>query len=174
MDVYQDISKRDLRELLVKGWMTHDAMWLLQSLQECGGEKANKMNSAAIESMALIEIQRVTKVLGVKGKKVETFDDLVFVLEGTFSIIGADFMKFTLSSPEKNVMEWGWADDGLCFAYKGVKRLGIADQYQCGLLLRVEVWLKGLEVEYRMEPEIKGCLMHNTGACSGRILFNFE
>jgi len=173
MDAFSEISKRDLRELLVKGWMTHDAMWLQQSIQECGAGKASMMNTAAVEAMALIEIQRIKKALGVESSGVETFDDLIFLVEGAFSLIKADFMKFTLSFPEKNVFQWEW-EEGRCFAHEGVQRLGIAGHYQCGIMVRVEAWLKGLGVEYRIEPEIQGCLMHNTGTCAGRLLFNFR
>jgi len=173
MDAFSKISKKDLRELLVKGWTTHDAIWLQQSIQACGAEKASAMNAAAVEAMALIEIQRIKKALGVQSNKVATFDDLVFLVEGAFSLIKADFMKFTLSIPEKNVFQWEWAE-GRCFAYEGVKRMGIAGQYQCGIMVRVEAWLKGLGVSYRLEPEIQGCLMHHTGTCAGRLLFDYE
>ena len=50
------IEKNDLRELLVKGWMTHDAMWLYHCFQECGMEKTNRINKAAVQSMSAIEI----------------------------------------------------------------------------------------------------------------------
>ena len=36
------IGKREVRELLTKGWMTHDAMWLICSIEEFGIETANK------------------------------------------------------------------------------------------------------------------------------------
>jgi hypothetical protein len=172
MDALSMISKKDLRELLVKCWITHDAMWLLQSIQACGAEKASAMNTAAVEAMALIEIQRIKKALGVTNSTVETFDDLIILIEGAFSLIKGDFMKFTFSFPKKNVFQWEWADNS-CFAYEGVKKLGIADQYQCGIMVRVEAWLKGLGVEYLIEPEIDGCLMRSNETCFGHIQFNF-
>ena len=167
------ISKRALRELLVKDWMTHDAMWLQQSIEACGAEKACAMNTAAVEAMAQIEIQRIKKVLRFTNGTVETFNDLKTVIDGAFSLIKGDFMKFNFSFPEENIFQWEWAN-GSCFAYKGVKRLGIADHYQCGIMIRLEAWLKGLGVEYRVEPEIDGCLMNTNETCSGRILFNVE
>jgi hypothetical protein len=41
-----------LKELLNKGWMTHDAMWFYNCLQEVGIEKTNKINRAAVKMMA--------------------------------------------------------------------------------------------------------------------------
>jgi hypothetical protein len=39
------ISKKELKEILIKGWMTHDAMWLLHCLRKTGIETTNKSNS---------------------------------------------------------------------------------------------------------------------------------
>ena len=41
----------ELKELLIKGWMTHDGMWFYHCLQECGIEKTNRINKAAIRAM---------------------------------------------------------------------------------------------------------------------------
>jgi len=46
------ISKRELREVLTKGWMTHDAMWLMHSIEELGIETANKLNISAVKSLS--------------------------------------------------------------------------------------------------------------------------
>lgn len=58
------LSKNELKEILNKGWMTHDAMWFYHCLQECGIEKTNKINKATIRDMATIEINRLQKALG--------------------------------------------------------------------------------------------------------------
>ncbi len=106
MDALTVLNKKDLRELLLKGWMTHDAMWLQQSALACGAEKANAMNASAIEAMALIEIQRIKKALGITKSTVETFEELSSLIEATFSVVKGDFMKFTFSFPTKNVFQW--------------------------------------------------------------------
>ena len=48
MDRAKNMGIKDLKELLVKCWMTHDAMWFLHTLNDGGIEKANKINKAAI------------------------------------------------------------------------------------------------------------------------------
>ena len=45
-----------LRQLLLRGWLTHDAMWFKTTLDEFGIETANKLNRGAIRSMAPIEV----------------------------------------------------------------------------------------------------------------------
>lgn len=61
MNLIDKIDKRDLRELITKGWMTHDAMWFYHTLQEFGIEKTNKINLAAVQSMSMIEAKRLKK-----------------------------------------------------------------------------------------------------------------
>jgi len=67
------LIKNELKELLNKGWMTHDAMWFYHCLEEFGIEKTNRINLADIKSMSAIEIKRYQKALGLE--KVDTFDE---------------------------------------------------------------------------------------------------
>jgi arginase family enzyme len=69
------LDKNQLKELLNKGWMTHDAMWFYNCLEECGIEKTNKINQGAIRSLGPIEIKRYQKALGFN--RIESHDDLV-------------------------------------------------------------------------------------------------
>jgi len=55
------VGKKEIRDLLGKGWLTHDGMWFYHTQQELGVEKANILNKAAIRSLAPIEIKRVKK-----------------------------------------------------------------------------------------------------------------
>ena len=82
MSVLNKIGKREIRDLLGKGWLTHDGMWFYHAYQELGIEKANKLNKAAIRSLAPIEIKRVQKAFGIGGGKIGTFEELKdFMLE---------------------------------------------------------------------------------------------
>ena len=169
--ILSKIEKNDLRELLVKGWMTHDAMWLYHCFEECGMEKTNIINKAAVRSMSAIEIRRVMKALGLpKDYRIETFDELVNVMMGAFELISGEFMKFSFFSPEKNLIQWEW-ESGKCFAYEGVSSIGVIDDYDCGIMIRIESWLQGLNVDYTMIPKIQGCLMHKNGECKGDFRF---
>jgi hypothetical protein len=161
----EDLEKAEIKEHLSKCWMTHDAMWFYHCLQEVGMEKANRINIEAIRSMSVIEIRRIAKLLDW-GKKIDSFEDLVTIMESAFSIVKADFMKFSYYSPEKNIFRWKAEE---CFAYEGVKRIGSIDGYQCGILERIKGWLQGLGIPYTMDPEIQGCLMHTHGACTGEF-----
>jgi len=172
MQITEKIDKHQIRELLSKGWLTHDAMWFYNVYKDMGIEKANKMNLAAIEAMSAIEVRRYLKALGYPKDTVFTsFKDFSDFFEKAFSILQADFMDTQYTIPGHNRVKWKW---NTCFAHTGLTHLGVIGQYQCGVLLRVQTWLKTLGIRYTMEPEITGCLMHSRGACEGIFRFYFE
>jgi hypothetical protein len=168
--VLNKIGKREIRDLLGKGWLTHDGMWFYHTYQEFGIEKANKLNKAAIRSLAPIEIKRVKKALGIGGEKIGTFEELKdFMLEALeMTLPNSVFERFRFRASSKDLLHWEW-ESGECFAYKGMKQIGIIDGYRCGVIYRIECWLEALEIKYSIDPKIDKCMMHEKGACLGDI-----
>ncbi len=158
----------ELRELLVKCWMTHDGMWFYNSYLEYGIRAANKLNKAAITSLAPIELRRVTRALGIKLEGISSFEEVRAVIDGAFSIIGGDFMGFDYDFPEENILHWVMHR---CFALEGMKMIGAYDDYECGVLYRVLCWLDCIGIGYEAEPLVEGCLMRETGVCEGVVRF---
>jgi hypothetical protein len=156
----ETVELPELRELLTKCWMTHDAMWFGHCVEDCGIEKANRINRAAVKSMAKVEVRRLMKVLDVQS--IEDMGQLRSFLDAAVSLIRADFMKFQPSFPSENTYRWDMPE---CFAYEGVSRIGVIDQYRCGIFSRLEGWLEGIGVRYSAEPAIDGCMMHSHGHC---------
>jgi len=68
----------------------------------------------------------------------------------------------------KNLLHWEWEKRG-CFAFKGMKQIGIIDGYRCGVIYRIECWLEALGIKYSIDPKIDKCIMHEKGACSGDL-----
>jgi hypothetical protein len=174
VSVLNKIGKREIRDLLGKGWLTHDGMWFYHTYQELGVEKANKLNKAAIRSLAPIEIKRVKKALGIGGEEIGTFEELKdFMLEALEMILpNSVFERFRFRASSKNLLHWEW-ESGECFAYKGMKQIEIIDGYRCGVMYRIECWLEALEIKYSIDPKIDKCIMHEKGACFGdiRVIF---
>ena len=168
MNLYEKLDKSELRELLIKGWMTHDAMWFANCMQECGIEKTNKINKAAVKSMAMIEVKRIKKAMGLDD--INNFQDLKSLIENGFEIIKGDFMKFNISFPEENLMIWEISD---CFAYQGLKKMGAINDYVCGIFDRADGWFDSLGIKYSVTPEINGCLLYKTGKCFREYRFTF-
>jgi len=170
MNVLDKIEKKEIRDLLGKGWLTHDGMWFYHTYRQLGIEKANILNRAAIRSLAPIEMKRAKKLLGICGEKIVTFKELKdFMLDALeFILPSSVFEKFHISTTSEDLLHWEW-ETGECFAYKGMKQIGIIDDYRCGVMYRIECWLEALGINYSIYPEIDKCIMHEKGACSGEI-----
>ena len=163
------LNKNELKEILNKGWMTHDAMWFYNCLQECGIEKTNKINKAAIRDMSAIEIKRIQKAIGVG--QLNTFDKFKSFFDIAMEIATGKFMKYSYSSPATNAIYAEWKS---CFAYEGIKALGVIDRYECGIMLRIDTWLDTLGIKYKVEPKVTGCMMHTDGKCFRDYKFFFD
>jgi len=161
-------EKDELKELLVKNWMTHDAMWFYHCLQECGIERTNKINKAAVSAMAAIEIKRIQKAVGAGN--FDTWDEFKRFFEITMEIATGKFMNYRYSLPAHNKMHGEWES---CFAYEGIKALGVIDRYECGIMLRIDTWLDTLGIKYEVEPKVTGCMMHTDGKCFRDYRFFF-
>ena len=156
----KSLHKAYLKELLIKNWMTHDAMWFYHCLEECGIERTNKINRAAVRSMAMIEIKRIKKRFEIG--EIDSFEQFKEFLEGVYGIVKADFMKFDYDFPSDFVCHVEMHE---CFAHDGIKKIGVIDKYQCGIFERFKGWFDGLGIEYRVTPHVDGCMMHTDSKC---------
>ncbi len=170
MKTLDEIGIYELKDLLIKNWMTHDGMWFYHCLQELGIEQTNRLNKAAIKSLAEIEIKRAKKIHGLRKDRIDSFQELRRLIEGAFTLSLSDFMGGTFSFPQEDIMRWEVKDQG-CFAYAGMKRLGVVDRYQCGVMYRVFCWIENAGVQFTVSPQIDRCIFHTHGKCSGEIKF---
>jgi hypothetical protein len=163
----KNIQQNETVDLLNKCWMTHDGMWFFHCLQELGIEATNKINKSAIKSLSSIEIARVKKTLACI-KPIEDFDEFKKFFVEAANLLIPDFMNVKFAYLGKNKMTWEF-NQNKCFAYTGIKRMGVIEQYECGVLYRIKCWLDELGIKHRFNPEIGKCHMHVNGCCSGEI-----
>lgn len=171
MDALEIMDKKQIREFLCKGWITHDAMWLTQCMRELGEETANRLNIGAVRRMALIEMKRIRELMGKSCVPITGSDQLKDTVDFAFSLIKPDFMEFTYSFPEPGLL---WVIFRKCFAYEGMLKTGFAGQYRCAVLERLKSWFDYMGVKYEMSPVFSGCLMRDRGRCSVEFRFFFQ
>ncbi|MBU1741952.1 MAG: hypothetical protein KKC37_10420 [Proteobacteria bacterium] len=162
------LSAEEVKQLLTRCWMTHDAMWFVSALSEVGIAATNKINKNAIRAMSGLEVARYLKALGMSG--VKDFDQLRSFFEGAMSLAIGDFMKF----------KWEWRPEGSlyvelekCFAHDGIRRMGVISEYECGIFERIYAWLDVLNVKYTVEPRPLLCMMYHEGHCVRHFKFTF-
>jgi len=172
MDLMKKLNGNDVKELFSKNWLTHDAMWYGNCMQELGPEKANQLNKTAVRLMAGIEIKRVMKLMDMpKQSTIDTFDELSEIIGTAFQLVQTSFLTFDFSFPEKNLLRGQFSE---CFAHDGVEKFGMIDNYECGIVERVKGWMDGIGVTYKMTPNFKGCLMHQYGKCVVNFVFDLN
>lgn len=165
----KSLNKRELKELLIKNWMTHDGMWFYHCFKECGIDKTSNINKAAVRAMAIIEIKRIKKAIAIE--RVETFERFKGFMDAVCNIIKADFMKFDYSFPSDCVCHVEMQE---CFAYDGINKIGMIDKYRCGIFDRFEGWFDGLDIKYSVTPQVDGCMMHTDGKCFRDFKLSFS
>ncbi|MBI5845500.1 MAG: hypothetical protein HZB23_12625 [Deltaproteobacteria bacterium] len=163
------LDDSDVKKLLHKGWMTHDAMWFYHSVLESGIETTNRINRAAVRSMAKIEAKRILKASGLD--EVASMGAFKALMEIVDQVVRAEFMKFEIEFPSENMMLVTMPQ---CFAHDGMVKMGMAGQYQCGIFERFWGWLDALEIPYDFSPKVLGCMMHETGRCFREIRLDFD
>lgn len=164
-----------LRDYLGSGWLTHDGMWFYNAFLEGGIDLANRLNLAAIRSMAPMEARRTRKILGAGDGPVGSFDEAAAILSGALKLILplSIIKRFRVSVPAEGVFRWEW-EKGECFAYKGICQLGCIDRYRCGVIFRIGCWLEAMDIKHRIEPMPGACMMHEKGYCKGEITMEFD
>lgn len=173
MKTIEQIGIHPLKDHLIKNWMTHDAMWFYNVYQKYGIAAANELNKAAIKALAVFETQRAMQVLGIAHERITTFAGLMEYIDAAFLLSTAEFMGFNCHSPQANVLQWRFKNNN-CFAYKGMRRLGLTGSYECGVIYRVLSWIDLVGIPYEVSPKIEGCLQHTMGCCTGEIRFFFH
>jgi hypothetical protein len=172
---YHDLEKGELRDLLGKGWLSHDGTWFLSTAGQYGIEDANRLNKSAIHLLAPLEMRRSRELLLGAGEELKDIESVVeFVLESLRLVMPSSVSGgFRVSYPSLGVIHWEWYDGG-CFAYKGMRHFGFLDGYHCGVIYRIECWLEALGMTCETSPPITTCIMHSSGACSGEFHVSFS
>ncbi len=158
------LSGEEREALLIKLWMSHDARWFAASAMELGMETANRLNRTAIHETAKREAPRLVRAL--RMLPVKNRDDFVAAQEAFIGFLGPDLLDYEMEPV---------GDDSCdlrvkrCFAFDQVTRVGVAQQYDCGILPRITGWLEGLGLEHELSPAIGPCQMAAGKECAYRV-----
>jgi hypothetical protein len=167
------LTKEKIVELLNRCWMTHDGMWYYHCFRDLGAEQANRLNRAAIRSLAPLETGRICQALGLPQERLESFEELKAFLNGAAPLVIPSFMGGRFFFPRLDVLRWEFPA-GQCFAYKGIKRIGALEGYECGVIFRLQCWFEALGLKFSVNPPSGHCRMAFGEACSGEFLFDFD
>jgi len=169
LDPPDHLTPAEVRDLLAKGWLTHDGMWFDAAARSLGVEAANDLNRAAIRAMAPFEVRRLLEAFAAeRGTLQDAAAVAAFVAAAVRLVTPESVSSHLRVTAGEGALRWEW-DPGECFAYKGMARYGWLADYHCGVIYRIECWLEALGVRPRGAPVVEGCLMHTTDRCAGYL-----
>jgi len=114
------INQDQLKNILIKNWMTHDALWYGEVAAKFGMSEASPMNLRVCRKLGQIEFGRLMKMVEIPSpKNIEEYQELFELGEHVFF---PDFVSAQISYPGNDSQIFDFLD---CFAYKGMKKLGL-------------------------------------------------
>ena len=168
-DPAEQLDRAEVRDLLAKGWLTHDGMWFDAAARSLGVEAANDLNLAAIRAMAPFEVSRLGEALQEDPTAmVDAAAVARFVAAGIRLVTPESVSSHLRVWAGERSLHWEW-DEGECFAFKGMQRFRWLDGYRCGVIYRIECWLEALGVRPRGAPVVEQCVMRSSGRCAGGL-----
>lgn len=168
MGIYT-INKDQLRNILIKNWMTHDALWYGEVAAKFGMNEASPMNIRVCRKLGQTEFARLMKM--VKAPPPTNSEEYQELFELGKEVFFPDFASAQISYPDNDSQVFHFTD---CFAHKGMKKLGLLKDYECGIFERIEGWFDAMGLQYSRTPDLSHCLKLTGKECIITVQFHFE
>lgn len=163
------INQDQLRNILIKNWMTHDALWYGEVAAKFGMAEASPMNLRVCRKLGQIEFGRLMKMVGAPPPKdIEEYQELFEIGKQVFF---PDFISVQIDYPSDDSQVFHFLD---CFAHRGMKKLGLLPDYECGIFERIEGWFDAMGLKYTRTPDLSRCLKFKGKECKITVQFHFE
>jgi hypothetical protein len=165
----KSLDKNQLRGVLLKNWMSHDALWYQEVAHNFGMAAASPMNLRVCRKLGQIEFKRLMKVLDASPPT--SMDEFQELFEFARQIFVPDFMSFEIDYPEKNVQRFKVLE---CFAHRGMEKAGLLPEYECGIFERIAGWIDAMNLKFSVIPDLSRCLKYCGKKCEVTIKFVFN
>lgn len=157
------------KDLLIKGWMSHDARWFMAVAKHFGIDAANRLNQSVCRELGQVEMKRYMKTLALSPPK--DINGYLTLKKATMSLYGHNLAEYEIKVLDHRSYEMRLKR---CFAYENIVRAGIKDQYECGILARVQGWIDAQGLEHQLTPPLGKCMKVLGKECSYTIKLQFH
>ena len=157
------------KDLLIKGWMSHDARWFMAVAKHFGMDAANRLNQSVCRELGRVEMKRYMKTLGLSPAK--NLEEYLTLMKAALSLYGSGLAEYEIKTLNKQSYETHMTR---CFAYENIVRAGIEDQCECGIFARLQGWIDAQELSHELSPPLGRCLMVLGKECRYRITLRFQ
>ncbi|NNL76750.1 MAG: hypothetical protein HKO68_10490 [Desulfobacterales bacterium] len=162
------LNTKQIKDLLIKNWMTHDALWYAQVAGKYGMADASPMNLKVCRKLGQIEFKRLMKMLGTSAPN--NMKEYQALFEIGQEVFVPDFMSMEIEYPDRNVQRYHVTE---CFAHRGMEKAGLLQDYECGIFERIVGWCDAMNLKYTQEPDLSRCLKYRGKECKVALKFHF-
>jgi hypothetical protein len=157
------------KDLLVKGWMSHDARWFMAVAEHFGIEAANRLNQIVARELGRVEMKRLMKVLTLSPPK--NMEEYLSIQKAGISFYGPDLIEYEIEGLDNQSYKMNLKR---CFAYENIVRAGIKEQYECGIFARLQGWMDAQGLEHKLTPSLGKCMKVLGKECCYTVELQFE
>ena len=161
-------NRKGLRDILLRNWMTHDALWYEEVASRFGMAEASPMNLRVCRKLGRIEFGRVMKMAGASSPV--NMEDYRQLFDLGKELFFPDFTRIEIEYPGDDIQAFHVLD---CFAQRGMGKLGLIAEYECGIFERIEGWFDAMAVKHTRTPDLSHCLKYKGEVCRITFKFNF-
>ena len=165
----RNLTPTEVRNILIKNWMTHDALWYGEVAAGFGMAEAGPMNIRVCRKLGQIEFRRLLKLVGASPPTdMQTYRDL---FEMGWQVFVPEFISCEIDYPAPNTQRVLVSE---CFAHQGMQKAGVLSEYECGIFERIEGWFDAMGVDYKRTPDLSRCLKYRGEECRITVELNFD
>jgi hypothetical protein len=164
-----DLSFDSQKDLLIKGWMSHDARWYMAVADHFGIEAANRLNQMVARELGRVEMKRFMKTLNLSPSR--NMEEYLNLKKAALSMFGRDLVDYEMKILDHQSYEMHLAR---CFAHENIVKAGIKDQYECGIFSRLQGWIDAQGLEHNLTPPLGKCMKVLGEECSYHVVIQFH
>lgn len=162
------INRDQLKDILLRNWMTHDALWYGEVAARLGMAEASPMNLRVCRNLGRIEFKRLMSLAGAAAP--QNFEAYLELFELGKEVFVPEFITIHIDYPGNSKQVFHVSE---CFAHEGMKKLGVLADYECGIFERIEGWFDAMGLKYTRTPDLSRCLKFRGEECRITVDFRF-
>jgi hypothetical protein len=164
-----NLSFDSQKDLLIKGWMSHDARWYTAVAEHFGIEAANRLNQMVARELGRVEMKRLMKALNVPPLR--NMEEYLNLKKTALSMFGPDLIDYEIKILDHQSYEMHLER---CFAHENIVKAGIKDQYECGIFSRLQGWIDAQGLQHELAPALGKCMKVLGKECRSKITLRFH
>jgi hypothetical protein len=164
-----NLSVNSQKDLLIKGWMSHDARWYMAVAEHFGISHANHLNQIVARELGGVEMKRFMKALNLSPSR--SMEEYLNLKKAALSMFGHNLVDYEIKILNHQLYEMQLKR---CFAHENIVKAGIKDEYECGIFSRLQGWIDALGLEHELSPPLSRCMKVLGKECRYRITIRFN